>query len=221
VAKRLSRKLYSFKQPENQEVLGFRKGYLRGYKAGYERGYNEGMEKGFQSLAQIKDEWERDLELYSSELKGMYERLKGEEQEMQNQYLQAVENYKQKLEDELADIVSAAAENYLNNAIKEDRSLIKGLLEKELQRFTGESPVLVHVNKELADQVEELLQNSHSLSKRLNSIQVVKDEHVSFGIVVDSDEGEVDARVETLAKNLKALVESSLHDNPEDQLYQE
>lgn len=215
----MSRKLYSIKQPQDEEKLGFRKGYLRGYKEGFERGYREGLEKGLEALDNVKNEWQEELNKYSADVRSLTEQLQDERQALEKEYQSEIEAYKEKLESELSDVVSLAAQNYLNNALKEDKTLIKNILEKCLERFSGNYPITVYVNPDLAEEAEKFLKNSEVLSKRLQSVQIVKDNHLDLGAVLDSEEGRVDARVETLAKNLKALVETSLHDNPEDELY--
>jgi len=89
----------------------------------------------------------------------------------------------------------------------------------EHKPFSGDYPLEIHVDERFVSEVEKFLQSSELLSKNLKSVQIVKDNRIGFGVLIDSEEGRVDARVETLSRNLKTLVESSLHDNPEDQLY--
>jgi len=215
----LSRKLYRLEGPLEEDVLGFRKGYLRGYKEGYERGYKEGFNKGFKELYEIKEQWENDLQEYVEELSLLVSGLKEEKERFQEAYEEAVESYKRQVEEELAEVVAMAAGNYLNRALEQDTSLITGILEKCLQRFSGDFPLEIHVDERFVGEVEKFLQSTEMLSKNLKSVQIVKDNRIGFGVLIDSEEGRVDARVETLTRNLRTLVESSLHDNPEDQLH--
>lgn len=215
----MSRKLYRLEKPSQEDILGFRRGYLRGYKEGYERGYKEGFDNGFKELYEIKEQWEKNLQEYIGQLSTLVSRLNEEKERLQKEYEKAIEAYKRGIEEELAEVVSVAASNYLNRSLEHDAPLITGILEKCLQRFSGDYPLEIHVDERFVGEVEKFLQSSGMLSGNLKSVQIVRDNRIGFGVLIDSEEGRVDARVETLSRNLRTLVESSLHDNPEDQLY--
>ncbi|NPV88248.1 hypothetical protein HPY42_01795 [Coprothermobacteraceae bacterium] len=214
----MSRRVYAHDANASNDQVGFRRGYLRGYREGHERGYQEGFRQGFQEVLNLKMEWEERITEYASQMEHLLEELRQLRDGLSERYREAVESYKAHLEDELGEIVALAAENYLNHALTQDPTLIKNVLRHSLDKFSGQYPIEVRANEYLFKEVEDFIASSDTILQRFGAVRAKLDRALGMGIVIDSEEGQVDARVQTLAKNLKALVQSVIYDNPENRV---
>lgn len=161
----------------------------------YQEGYEQGVEQGRQeTIEQTKHEVEDKVSLLSD----MINRVLEAEQDM-------LDNYKK----EIYTLTRSLTKWVILRELKEDDDYLKRLLEKLIHEINSKSNLLIKVGKAHFDSMPEVLEQVESSLGKLKNTRLELDEDLdNKGLVVESDNGIINASLKQQFKGISHLFES-------------
>lgn len=163
------------------------------FKAGFEEGINQGREEIFQQMRKTVDQ---KLENFSDMVTDV---LKTQEEILANQ------------KTEIYQLLRNLSKWIVLRELNEDGKYVERLLEKLLLEMQSRNNLLIQVNPADFSKMPEVLEHVQSRLGELKNVRVEIDSSVkSKGIIVESDNGIINATMEEQFKNLDKLFEDVL-----------
>jgi flagellar assembly protein FliH len=175
---------------------GFHLGYLQGKEKGLRDGIEEGQKTG---MIQATDEFNREhdglLTMFANNLQGLVDEF---QQQMDQWFIRS--------EEQLAALALEIARRALAQELTHTRESILTIAKEALLEVRSGTSVRVRVNPVDASVLEsrkgEILQSVSTIQ----GIEIVSDDNVLTGCLVESDGGVIDARIETYLERLSQQV---------------
>lgn len=163
------------------------------FKAGFEEGVNQGREEIF---IQMRSAVDQKLEHFS---------------QMVTSVLKTQEEILSKQKTEMYVLLRTLAKWIVLRELQEDGKYIERLLEKLLLEMQVRSNLLIQVNTEDFSSMPEILEHVQGRLGEIKNVRIEMDNHVSRnGIVIESDNGIINASMEEQFKSLDKLFEDVL-----------
>jgi flagellar assembly protein FliH len=163
------------------------------FKVGFDEGVNQGREEVFVQMRSVVDQ---KLENFS---------------QMITAVLTTQEDILAKQKTEMYLLLRTLAKWIVLRELKEDGKYIERLLEKLLLEMQVRSNLLIQVNTNDFSQMPEILEHVQGRLGEIKNVRIEMDAHVSVnGIVVESDNGIINASMEEQFKSLDKLFEDVL-----------
>lgn len=183
-------------QIEERYRLAHEAGTHLGYAEGYARGEANGLEIGLEAgISQVRQESEaahqEAIAAFAQDLNATLERAQ-----------QGVDQWYSDAEQKLAVLAIEIAQRAISQELSINQEAVLQIAKQVLNEVTTGSHVRLRVNPVqtaiLDSRREEILQSiSH-----LRNIEVIADPNISDGLIVESDSGVIDARIETYLQRL-------------------
>lgn len=179
---------------EREILLARQTGHIEGYNDGYHAGKVVGAIE-----ARRNGQWETDglLEQQSQEFNSMLQRVESD-------LYQAIQTWFGKAETELQNIAVVIAERLVRRELKMDPDLILDIVRNTLCEFTHAKEARILLNPSDARQLMGRSDEIITKIGALNHIEIVEDDSIGSGCLIQTDTGSLDARIET---HLKELIE--------------
>jgi flagellar assembly protein FliH len=160
------------------------------YKAGYEEGVSQGREEIFDEMRNVVDQ---KLDNFS---------------EMIHAVLKTQEDIVARQQQEIYVLIKNLTRWVILRELKEDGAYINRLLEKLLLEMQTRSNLLIQVNENNFNDMPEVLSHVQSKLGELKNVRVEIDNQIETqGIIVESDNGIINATMEEQFKSLDKLFE--------------
>jgi flagellar assembly protein FliH len=165
------------------------------YKTGFEEGVNQGREEIFDEMRNVVDQ---KLDNFSM---------------MINEVLRTQEDLLQAQKKEIYILIKNLTKWIILRELKEDGSYVERLMEKILLEIQSRSNLLIQVNQNAFSDMPEILNHIQGKLGELKNVRVEVDSQIeSVGLIVESDNGIVNATLEEQFKSLDKLFEDVLVD---------
>lgn len=149
---------------------------------GYDTGYNEGLANGYGEATSYIEE----------------------ALQIKNQYQDKYNKIKLESEAEITGVIISTVEKILNKHVEEDYELIKGLVEKAMEKCAFTTNLALRVAPEDYDSAISLKKYVLSLAENVEDIEIKQDSALLKGsCIIDTDAGSVDSSVATQFENVK------------------
>ena len=163
------------------------------FKAGFDEGVNQGREEIFEQMRTTVDQ---KLEHFS---------------QMVTSVLKTQEEIFSKQKTEMYHLLKTLSKWIILRELKEDGKYIERLLEKLLLEMQVRSNLLIQVNTEDFSKMPEVLEHVQKRLGEMSNVRIEMDASVSVnGIVIESDNGIINASMEEQFKSLDKLFEDVL-----------
>ena len=164
------------------------------FKAGFEEGVNQGREEIFIEMRSVVDQ---KLENFS---------------QMVTSVLKTQEQILAKQKTEIYQLIRNLSKWIVLRELKEDGKYIERLLERLLLEMQVRNNLLIQVNSEDFSQMPEILEHVQSRLGEMKNVRVEMNSSVnSKGIVIESENGIINATMEEQFKSLDKLFEDVLN----------
>lgn len=159
----------------------------------FKKGYESGYEKAFSELEQN----------HNDKLK---EKVKS-----YNNYVKSVDDKVQKYESEFEDLVIETsfkiAEKIVRQKLEKDSNIVE-VLSESLKKIIGSNNVIIKLNPKDYSQIQENNSQSSFLDESLSKVKYEVDERIDKGgCIVETEIGNVDARISSQISELKKYFE--------------
>lgn len=152
------------------------------YQTSYDEGYREGIANGY------------------GEASGYIEEALG----LKAKYYEKFDEIKATSENEMTGVIISTVEKILNKHIQDDYDLIKGLVEKALEKCAFTTNLSLRVAPEDYDSAVSMKKYILSLTENVEDIEIKQDSALPKGsCVLDTDAGSVDSSIHTQFENVK------------------
>lgn len=152
------------------------------YQKAYDEGYREGIANGY------------------GEANGFIE----EALNLKQQYFQKFDEIKATSENEMTGVIISTIEKILNKHIEDDYELIKGLVEKALEKCAFTTNLSLRIAPEDYDSAVSMKKYILSLTENVEDIEIKQDSALPKGsCILDTDAGSVDSSIHTQFENVK------------------
>lgn len=166
------------------------------YKAGFEEGVNQGREEIFEEMRNVVDQ---KLESFS---------------DMVHNVLKTQEELVTRQQKEVYVLIKNLTRWIILRELQGDGKYIERLLEKLLLDMQTRSNLLIQVNAQDFDHMPEVLTHIEKRLGELKNVRIEIDNQISTsGIIVESDNGILNATMEEQFKNLDKLFEDVILDS--------
>ncbi len=166
------------------------------FKNGFEEGVNQGREEIFNEMRNAVDQ---KLDNFS---------------EMINEVLKAQENLLQNQKKEVYILLKNLSKWIITRELKEDGAYVERLLERLLLEMQARQNLLIQVSQNDFAAMPEILTHIQARLGELKNVRVEIDSDIkSKGMVIQSDNGIINATMEEQFKSLDKLFEDVLGDN--------
>lgn len=176
---------------EEGQALGYRDGFDQGYEFGHAKGHAEGVRAGQEHF---EAEHAGILEDFSQSLNAKLE-----------QFEQAREAWFRAAEARYADLALEVARRALANELATSRESVLAIAHEVLAEARAGTKVRVRVNPSDVSVMEAHRAEFLDSLTNLSGLEVVADNSVDGGVVVESDDGLVDARVGSFLERIVHL----------------
>lgn len=177
---------------EEARDLGQRQGYAEGFRKGTVEGYDLGREQGY---------------------KEAYETIMGEQRELLDQFGAALQqvadrvnatlsDWFQEREEAMADLAMTAVRHLLSHELSISRDSAVSIVHEALSELTHGTHARIRVNPYDMPILEQHRSQLVSLTATLRDVEIVADDSIEAGCVVETEGGVVDTR---LAVRMDAL----------------
>jgi len=173
---------------EEGQARGYRDGYDQGYEFGHAKGHSEGVKAG-------QDE-------FAAEHDGALQVFRASLAEKLEQFEQAREAWFRAAEARYADIALEVARRALANELATGRESVLAIAREVLSETRAGTSVRVRVNPSDVGMMEAHRPELLAALTNLRGLEVVADNSVDGGVVVESEDGLVDARVSTFLERI-------------------
>lgn len=165
------------------------------YKVGFEEGINQGREEIFDEMRNVVDQ---KLENVS---------------EMVHAVLRTQEELLSKQKKEVYILIRNLTKWIILRELKDDGKYVERLLEKILLEIQSRTNLLIQVNPDAFAQMPEILEHVQKRLGELKNVRVEIDNQIeSEGMIVESDNGIINATLEEQYKNLDKLFEDVVNE---------
>lgn len=166
---------------EEGQALGYRDGYDQGYEFGNAKGHAEGLKAA--------------QEIFSQEHQGVLEKFEEELKKKLAQFDSAREDWFRAAEARYADLALEVARRALANELNTSRESVLAIAREVLAETRAGTSVRIRVNPSDVSVMEAHRADLLAAFTNLRGLEIVTDNSVDGGVLVESDEGLIDARV--------------------------
>ncbi len=175
-------KLEQMKEKAIQE--GKKEGFQIGQKEGFEVGYQKGFEK-------VKEEYVDKIQDFADQL-----------QQKSDQVIRLVEQWYIQAEEELANLAILISKRLIMQELQLSRESILSMVREMLKEVTYGTNVRIYVNPFDIEIIEEHKEDILSKTSHLKDVEIIEDNSIEAGCVLESDLGVIDARIENMLRKL-------------------
>jgi flagellar assembly protein FliH len=156
----------------------------RAFQVGYEKGYAQGREEATRECHNILEEHKKAL---SAAVADLVRDIEDQRRRVMND-----------AREEMADLALAVAGRILREEVSSRRDAVMNLVKDALKRVVDKDLVRIRVNTADLDTVKSHRDEIVALVEGIRSLEIVEDRRVGLGgVVVETNAGRVDARIET------------------------
>lgn len=165
------------------------------YRAGFEEGVNQGREEIFEEMRNVVDQ-----------------RLDNVTQ-MVHEVLKTQEDLMTKQQKEIYSLIKSLTKWIILRELKDDGHYVERLLEKLIMEIQTKNNLLIQVNSENFKEIPEVLEHIKVRLGEISNVRVEIDSQISsYGMIIESENGIIDATLEEQFKSLDKLFEDVLQD---------
>ncbi len=177
-------------------------GYEEGFEKGYSEGYKKGLEEARAKIQEVVDGLSERISALDRELSEI-EEFRLESQKQFESWLHALED---ELLVELPSLVSEIVKTMLEKEIFTDREVLRSFLQKAFIGVRSAKRVEVRVPSEIIEEVKAVVSELRGILKEAKVVDVVAGE----GIIIDTDVGVIDLRLEKISERLEELLRTAI-----------
>lgn len=178
----IQEKLEQMKENAIQE--GKKEGFQIGQKEGFEVGQKEGFEK-------VKEEYVDQIQDFADQL-----------QQKSDQVILLVEQWYIQAEEELANLAILISKRLIMQELQLSRESILSMVREMLKEVTYGTNVRIYVNPFDVEIIEEHKEGILSKTSHLKDVEIIEDNSIEAGCVLESELGVIDARIENMLRKL-------------------
>jgi len=177
-------------------------GFNEGFEKGYAEGYKKGIEEGRQRIREILSSVEEKVSLLDGMLSGLEQLRLSVDRKLASRF----EEIESELLEELPGLVAEITKTLLDAKIATDKELLASFIEKAFRSVRSAKRVEIRVPNEMLESVKSVVSELRDTLRDIKDISVVPGD----GIVIDTDVGVVDLRLEKISERIEGLLTSAL-----------
>ncbi|MBV6459857.1 MAG: hypothetical protein HONBIEJF_03011 [Fimbriimonadaceae bacterium] len=164
----------------------------RAFDEGYAAGFSQGRLDGFDAMvAELEDQHRKEIESFMTELDGVGEEIR-----------RAIERWFKQAEESLGRLAADLASRLIHAELQQSREATLEIVKDALDHVLHGTTVRIRVNPFDFALLEARKADLLAAATRLRSIEIVPDERIGAGCMIESDGGLIDARIEEMVAKL-------------------
>jgi flagellar biosynthesis/type III secretory pathway protein FliH len=193
--------------PSEQAKKAYDKAKVDGYDDGYGDGLNYGKKEGFEAgfaegkslaYAEYQEKCAIEIKQFIDELNAIYDRVQD-----------ATDRWKEECEADVVEIALNAVERVLASELNLSRDSALAIAREALNEVTHSSKARIRLNPFDLPIIEQHREALIAASTSLRQIEIISDESIDAGCIVETDGGVIDSRIETRLKLLRGSIEAA------------
>lgn len=168
---------------------GHAEGYARGFEEGVRAGRNEGIERGLQeALAKqqiVIDQQKAEVDRFAAAMADFVHRAEG-----------AIEDWQRAAEQKLSTIAIEIARRALRKEMETSRDAVVEIAKQAIGETTNSDNFRIRVNPFDVSILESHKAELTASLSNIRHLEVVADEKIEGGCIIEADEGIIDGRIE-------------------------
>lgn len=155
-----------------------------GYKDGYNRGYADGQQEAVQFLVERAD---AERAAYQEDISAFLSRIEAERQRLWEE-----------LEPQIVGLVFDLAKQVIKQEVQASRTVAISMIRNVLRRVSDSGALRIRVSPEDLEQVRDNRAEFMTMLDGIPHLEIVEDRRIGEGgCIVDTESGNIDARIET------------------------
>ncbi len=179
-------------------------GYQVGYKSGYEAGRIQGKEIALQEEQVILQEQQAVLQRLHAEI----DRFVHELQLLQGSVEQKTDEWYANAEEQFANLGVVIAEKILHQELKLSRDSILAIVREVLEEVRSGTSIKLRVNPYDTALIDAHKEKIIDAASNIREIEIISDSNIPAGVIIESNSGVIDARVDMMLTKIVDTVKS-------------
>ncbi len=163
-------------------------GKIEGFNIGQQEGYDAGYQKGLEA---IKEEYSNHIQIFADQI-----------QQKSDQILSLIDDWYRQAEEELANVSILISKRLIMQELQISRNSILSIVREMLKEVTYGTSVRIYLNPFDVEMIQNHQEEILNKTSHLKDVQIISDESIEAGCVLESDLGVIDARIENMLRKL-------------------